>query len=328
MEHPAVDLCTDLTGLLIVNRPVVSLSVRMAEALRFCAETERQLVIAGHAGGRLTLPLRLMLGPAARWAVKDCDGVYYDGLNGAVLRWDGAAFVPQIEGTEAVVHSRFPSGPPPEGLQLLVTATVRHPATEGLVLGEVTEILHRELTGNGPQGWGACEPAAIPWHKDALTALCRERSPEPTRLVCVGDSRADRRAIGTLEVDRAESGVEETTTVAVGLRPDDSLPDLAELADRIGSHFGLASMTAQAVPGRRDLTTEPRFNGLPAPVGVAVTAEAMRQTPANGTLDVTGMRVRHFDTGGAWYGVGEGRDPEDWAKFQAVMAHFGPAEPS
>lgn len=326
MEHPAVDLCTDLTGVVIVNRPVVSLSVRMAEALRFCAGTERRLLIAGNVGGRLTLPLRLLLGPTVRWAVKDYDGVYYDGLNGAVLQWDGAALVPLTEGAETVVHPSFSSGPPAEGLQLLVTATVRHPATEGLVLGEVAEILCRELTGHAPQGWGTCEPAAVPWNRDALTALCRERSPEPTRLVCVGGSGSDRRAIGTLEVGLAASGVEETTTVAVGLRPDDPLPDLAEAADHIASRFGLVSMTAQAVPGRRDLTTEPRFHGLPAPVGVAVPAEAMRQAPANGALDVTGMRVRHFGTGGAWYGVGEGRAPEDWAKLRAVMAHFGPAE--
>jgi len=327
MEHPALDLCTDLTGVLLVYRPVISLSVRMAEALRFCAETERRLVISVCSGARLTLPLRLMLGPWAQWAVKGADGTYYDGLDGTVLTWDGAAFVPRSGEGEAVVHPEFSSGPPPEGLQLLVTATVRHPPTERLTLGEVTETLHRELTGSAPGGWGVCEPAANPWQKDALTALCRERSPQRVQLVCVADPRADRPAIGTLEVDRSASGVEETATVAVGLRADESVPDLAGLADAIGSRFGLVSMTAQAMPGRRDLTTEPRFTGIPAPVGVAVTADAVRQIRRSGTPDVAGTRLRDLGGGGAWYEVGNGRDPADWAKFQAVMAHYGAADP-
>ncbi|RKS76562.1 hypothetical protein BZB76_1918 [Actinomadura pelletieri DSM 43383] len=244
-----------------------SLSVRMGEALRVCAESGREFALAT-GPGRMTLPLRLMMGPGARWVVKSGDGTYYDGLSGLRLEWDGERFVPGEE-----IHPVFDDGVEPEGRQVLVTGTVRHEASEKLMLGGVVEVVYRWLVGSGPHGWGTCEPAAVAWEPASVTEYCRGKAPEPAWFVHVGDG-----AIGTSEVARAVGGIEETFTVAVA---EDVVRAFGKLAEVVCSRYSLVSLTVQAMPGRRDLAAEPYFRGLPAPIGLAVGTE-------------------WFDVGGGW----------------------------
>ncbi|MCP2337576.1 DUF6177 family protein [Actinomadura rupiterrae] len=311
-EHPALGLITEQTGMLSMNRPIVSLSVQVAEALRFCAETERELVILGRSTGRLTYPLRRMIRPGVRWAVKGTDGVYFDGLSGAPLVWDGSVLAPAADATEP--HPRFGAVQEPEALHVLVTAVVRHRPVDRLVVGGTAERLCHELTGRAPAGWGTCEPAANPWSAEDVTRISRGRAPERTWLVFVGDPGAERSALGTIEVDRTVSGVQETVNLAVAWGTDRPLPDLGGLAEGAAHRFRLAYLAVQAIPGRADLTTEARFAGLPAPVGIALGPEAPRIDPP--IRDVT---VRSFGPRGAWYEMGDGRDVADWAKFQSVL---------
>ncbi|WP_329518837.1 DUF6177 family protein [Spirillospora sp. NBC_01491] len=294
MEHPSLDLVTDKCGMVMLNRSVLSLSVRMSEALRVSADASLNLVVTCRMG-RLTLPLRLAMGgPDRLWAVKGSDNVYYDGFSGSILIWDGAELVPQEDR-----HGDFVSAAPPEARQLLVSVSVRHPASERLRVGTATELVCRLLTGAEPGGWGTCEPAGIPWRTGQVTELCRARAPQRTLLTFVAGPGA-RRAVGTLEVVRTAGGVEERVSIGTALTWDEPLPDLAGLAERVASRFALVSMTAQAAPGRADLTTEARFQGLPAPIGLA-------------------------SGDGRWAAVGDGRDPADWERFREAMAGLGGA---
>ncbi|MFI0487672.1 DUF6177 family protein [Actinomadura sp. 9N215] len=294
--HPAVDVWTEKTGIVVQMRSVASLSVRVAEALRVCAENGREFVLATGAG-RMTLPLRLMMGPGARWAVKSADQ-YYDGLSGVRLEWDGVRLV---QGEE--IHPAFADGVEPEGRQVLVTGTVRHRASETLVVGGVVDEVYRWFTGSGPEGWGTCEPAAVPWGPESVTEYCRGRAPGRTWIVHVGGG-----AIGTSEIVRADGGVEETFTVGVGVGvgvgpgEDEAPSGLEGLAEMVYTRYRLVSLTVQAMPGRKDLTAEPYFRGLPAPIGLALGRDG---------------------GGGDWFEVGDGRRPEDWERAGDLMKRLG-----
>lgn len=311
-DQPALDLLTEHTGMLSANRPVVSFSVRIAEALRFCAETERELVILGRQTGRLTMPLRRMIVPGVRWAVKGTDGVYFDGLSGAPLTWDGSKLAPSSDADAP--HRQFAAGPAPEALHVMLTAVARHRPVDRLVIGGLAERLCLELTGLAPAGWGTCEPVAQPWNREDITRISREKAPERTSLVFVGDRAAERAALGTIEVDRTISGVRETVNLAVACKTDQPLPHLAGVAEDLSHRFRLDYLAVQAILGRADLTTEARFTGLPAPVGIALGPEAPRID-----LPIRDVAVRPFGSRGAWYEMGDGRSVDDWAKFQSVL---------
>ncbi|MBT2210799.1 hypothetical protein KLI87_22025 [Actinomadura sp. NEAU-AAG7] len=249
---------TDRSGVVVQGRRVISLSVRMAEAVRFCTETERELVVAGGANSRLTLPMRLALGPKARWAVKGGGGGYYDGLSGLSLEWDGHAFVPGSE-----THPEF-ANREVDGLQLLVSGSVLHEASEGLVVGGFAEAVCRFLSGEPPWGWGASEPAGSPWRQRGVTSFCRGRAPRRAWVVFVGAS-----VVGVLEVERTASGVREAVALGAGCR---EVPELGGLVGEVASRYGLVSLTAQVCPGPGDLTSVPWFCGAPSPVGIGVPA--------------------------------------------------------
>ncbi|MFD0692093.1 DUF6177 family protein [Actinomadura fibrosa] len=303
MTHPALDVETEKVGIVIQNRVVVSLSVRMAEAVRVCAESGRGLVVATSALSRLTLPMRLAVsGPGSSWAVKGADGVYYNGLNGEVMEWDGEAFLPGGAAHREFVEAKA------EGLQLIVSGTVRYPAAEGLAVGGFAEALFRCLTGDAPRGWGLFEPAGIPWDIAEVTKLCRERAPGPSFLVVVGAG------IATVEISRTLSGVEETVTLGVGVEALPGMRGIVETAVR----YPLVSLTVQACPGRRDVTSVPQYSGLPAPVGLVVGAEGASRARGLGGVTVGN---------GVWIEVGDGRTPEDWGRFGEILQRLGPEIP-
>ena len=255
MDALVLDISTPETGLVLQERTIVSVSARVAQALRVCAESGRECALVTPRSSRLTLPLRSMIGPGVRWAVRGEGGEsYFDGLNGASLEWDGERFVPG-----GGVHPGFEKGEA-DGRWLVVTATVRHPASDGLRVGHAVELLSTALTGAPPAGWGAAEPASTSWSASSVTEYCRRRAPKRTWAGHVGGG------VGTLQVVRTDGGVEERVMLGASV----AVPDMAALAEALAGRFPLVSMTAQRVPGRRDLTAEPRWCGVPEPVGVAV----------------------------------------------------------
>ncbi|WP_411138533.1 DUF6177 family protein [Streptomyces sp. C10] len=86
MGQPAIDVLTDKTALIILERPVAAMTAWPADAVRATAG-ERALQIVTPRGARLTLPVRTVLsGLPPRWGVQDGEGGYARGRPGELLR--------------------------------------------------------------------------------------------------------------------------------------------------------------------------------------------------------------------------------------------------
>jgi hypothetical protein len=316
--HPAVDAVTAKAMIVIQDRTVVPFSQWLADALRVCTESGRGLQIITPLGSRLSMPLRFVLtGPGSRWVVRDdkAGGAYYDGLSGVPLTWDGAAFVPAPDASDyAPAYTTRPTDV--IGAQLTLTLQVRQDKVEPL--GAAVEQLCLSLTGEEPAGWGTAEPAANLWRRDEVAGLYERRAPRATWLTVVGGGR--RAALGTMLLTPAENGIEETVTLVVGYLPDDR-PPIAALPTLIGVlavEQRLMSLFAQLTPGRPDLTTEPRWVGSPAPIGMAVGGEAGRRAAPG----VPGQQIGDMQSPTLWYDLGDGRSQDGWQRYQQLMRHL------
>jgi hypothetical protein len=317
--HPAVDAVTAKAMVVIQDRVVVSFSQWLADALRVCTESGRGLQIVTPLHSRLSMPLRLVLtGPNSRWVVRDDASLgYYDGLTGVPLHWDGAAFVPVKDARDyAPAYTTRPEDL--IGAQLTLSFQVRQDPAAGV--GAAVEQLCLSLTGQEPAGWGTAEPAANQWRRDDVAALCRRRAPRATWLTVVGGGR--RAALGTMLLVPAPGAVDETVTLVVGYPPDDR-PPVAALPTLIGVlavEQRLLSLFAQLTPGRPDLTTEPRWVGSPAPIGMAVGGDMGRMAPG-----FPGQQIGDLQSPTLWYDLGDGRSQDGWQRYRQLMQHLRPS---
>lgn len=330
--QPAVDLVTERVGVVLQDRPVVSLSAWLSDAIRAVSDDNRALQVVTPATSRLTMALRLkLMHPDSRWVVREPDGGgYYDGLTGVVLGWDGERFAPTLdengEGTVSPSFAREPSG---LGWQLLVTARVRHAATASTVVGGAVAALVEELTGASPAGWGTAEPVSQPWREADLTVFARNRAPAPTWLTIVGSTgEGVRPMVGSVETHRVPSGLDEAMTVCVSYPDHGELPvdSLSAAVDRLAGEYGLVSFLAQAVRGPRDLTSVPHWVGLPAPVGVAVGQDGVRGVGLEVALappDQKAIGIGGAEAPGVYYPLGDGRDQAGWTRYVALLEHLG-----
>ncbi|MFG2139301.1 DUF6177 family protein [Streptomyces sp. NPDC048650] len=287
----AIDVLTDKAAVIILDRPVVAMTAWLADAVRATAG-ERALQIVTPPGARLTLPVRTVLsGHPHRWVVQDGEGGYYDGLSGSEVHWQDGQFTANGELADAFVRGTFaeaapsrgasPAAPPDDrpapGGQLLLSLRTHHPAEDDLLLGGALEDIWHRLTGAPPAGWGTEEPAASRWSRQELTALVRDRAPEPTWLVVVG--RPERPAIATLRVRRTSEGVEEDMTVAFGFADEAEVPldELPAVAERLVARHGLESMIVQRRGARADLAVPAQLEAPPLPVAFVLGSEAVRE---------------------------------------------------
>jgi len=275
------------------------------------------------------MPLRTTLsGPGSRWVVREPgDTGFFDGFSGVPLAWNGSAFAMLPEEAAAGPSKTFTRAVPNLGTHLLFELTVLHEATVELVVGGAAETLADVLGGAAPAGWGTAEPATNPWDRAELTELCSRRSPRSTYVVFTG-----RRFVGSMLVSRVTSGVKEEITFLVGYPPGEEPPIglLVELADGFAGAGVLLSMTVQRARGRTDLTFPARWCGAPAPVGLAIGAEGIREIGLDHALaaPVRGRRLGPKEAPGIWYGLGDGRDPDAaWPTFNDLMKHLRPEGP-
>ena len=245
--QPVVDVLTGSTAVVLADRPVLALTTWLSEVLRDTAESGRALQIVTPPHVRLSAPARAtLLQPPNRWVVQDPDQGYYDGLSGAVLRWQGGTFAPALgaDGTASVAEAFGRTSPSAER-QLLVAFRTTLPAQEDVVLGDGVETAWRALTGSPPAGWGTAEPVNLPWSAHRLTGLARDRAPDPTHLIVAG--HPDRPALGWIRVTRTTAGVEQDVTLTLGYGegeapPLDAITPLAEhprRGTRPDDHAGL-----------------------------------------------------------------------------------------
>lgn len=329
--RPAIDVLTEKVAVVIQDRPVVAMTAWLSDAFRAAAEAGLGLQIVSPAGTTLSPAVRDVLGGwPSRWIVQDERDGYYDGLTGAVLRWQDGMFAPvaapDADG-DAPVAAVFRNVADTGERQLGLTFRMVHPADEQLVLGGGLETVWRELTGKAPAGWGTAEPANLPWSPRQLTDLAHRRAPEPTWLVVVGDP--SRPGLATVSVTRTEAGVEEHVTLAFGYGsgeecPVDALPALAEA---LATRHHLQSMLVQLRKARRDIAVPPRFEGPGVPLAFVLGAEEVRtlpgdrarRTPLPGTPVALGPKSRPA----LYYTLpGDPSDLSGWLDFERLMRHL------
>lgn len=161
---PAVDVLTTKTAVVIQDRPLVTMTSWLTDALRAATADDRAVQIVTPPTTRLTLPTRTALhGHPNRWVIQDPDHGFYDGLSGAVLHWQGGTFTPALDenGAASVAKAFTPTTDTGER-QLIVSLRTRHHADEDLVLGRALETTWHTLTGSPPAGWSTAEPVNLP----------------------------------------------------------------------------------------------------------------------------------------------------------------------
>lgn len=332
--QPAIDALTDKVAVVIQDRPVVAMTAWLSDAFRATAEAELGLQIVTSPGTTLSPAVRNSLtGWPSRWVVQDERDGYYDGLSGAVLRWQNGMFAP-VEAAGATpddprtpVAASFKEFADTGERQLAISFRTIHPADDRLVLGGALEAVWRELTGNPPAGWGTAEPANLPWSLRQLTDVAHDRSPAPTWVVVVGSP--DRPGLATVRISRTTGGVEEDVTLAFGYGageepPVDALPRVAEI---LATRHHLQSMLIQIRKARRDLAVPPRFEGPGVPVAFVLGAEEVREMPGDRArrtpLSEPPVQLGPKTRPALYYPLpGDPSDLSGWQDFERLMRHL------
>ncbi|WP_433325772.1 DUF6177 family protein [Spirillospora sp. CA-294931] len=327
--HPAVDIITAKSAVVIQDRPLVPLSSWLTDAMSRCAANGQPIQILTPHDARITLPLRLALsGPTTRWVAQEPDGdTYYDGFSGLPLVWDGGAFA-LAEGGGDGPSATFLTGPPPDaGRHLMVSLTLVHEATAGLELGGTMEALSTALTGVPPVAWGTAEPALSRWSPSEITDLGRRRAPQATYLIFMGPHGPKAEVPpsgGTARIARVTSGVKETVSFGVAYPADREPPldDLAALADEYAKAGTLQTMTAQWAPGRADLTFPARWYGAPVPIALAVGPEGVAEAGVEHALAAEAEAKTIGDPAkpGIWYALEDGDGA--WTRLSELMEYL------
>ncbi|WP_103537457.1 MULTISPECIES: DUF6177 family protein [unclassified Streptomyces] len=333
-DRPAIDVLTGKVAVVIQDRPVVAMTAWLSDAFRAAAEAGLGLQIVSPAGTMLSPAVRDALGGwPSRWIVQDERDGYYDGLTGAVLRWQDGAFDPVLspDATEDDPHTPVAAAyrevRDTGERQLGLTFRMVHPADERLVLGGGLETVWRELTGEPPAGWGTSEPATLPWSLGRLTHVAYERAPEPTWLVVVG-SRS-RPGIATVRITRTKAGVEEEVTLAFGYGADEEPPldTLPAAAEALATRHHLQSMLVQLRKARRDVAVPPRFEGPGVPLAFVLGAEEVRAMPGDRArrtpLTEQPVRLGPRTRPALYYPLpGDPSDLAGWQEFERLMRHL------
>ncbi|TDD85602.1 hypothetical protein E1293_10880 [Actinomadura darangshiensis] len=334
-RHPAVDVITARSAVVVQNRALVPMSSWLIDAMARCAESGLSLQVLTPHDGRITLPLRMALGGSKmRWVVREPGDGHYEGFTGLPLDWDGMEFVPAERARTDGPSSTFLHGTGDEagavlGHHVIVDLRVVHDATAELELGAAVEGLAKALAGAAPVCWGTAEPALSRWDRAAITALCRRRTPRATWLVFTGGHGGTGPAFaGTVRVARVDSGVKEEITFVMsrpgGTLSPDTLDTLAELAGQHASTTALSTLTAYWAPGRADLTHPARRLGHPTPVAMAIGPSGIAET---GTRRVLSAPVRAQLIGdpaepGAWYRLTDGAPDTAWPTLRELIRHL------
>ncbi|MFI6725515.1 DUF6177 family protein [Streptomyces atratus] len=332
--QPAVDALTDKVAVVIQDRPVIAMTAWLSDAFRAAAHAELGLQIVTSPGATLSPAVRNSLsGWPSRWVVQDEEDGYYDGLSGAVLRWQNGLFAP-VEAADPVpgdprtpVAASYQEVANTGERQLAVSFRTVHPADDRLVLGGALESVWRELTGEAPAGWGTAEPANLPWSLRRLTDVAFERAPEPTWIVVVGSP--DRPGLATVRISRTKAGVEEDVTLAFGYGPDEEPPldALPRAAEVLATRHHLQSMLVQLRKARRNLAVPPRFEGPGVPLAFVLGAEEVREMPGDRArrtpLSEPPVQLGPRSRPALYYPLpGDPSDLSGWQDFERLMRHL------
>ncbi|MEV8114221.1 DUF6177 family protein [Streptomyces xiamenensis] len=338
--HPAIDALTATSAVLLQDRPVVGVSPWLQDALRAVHESGRTLYLVTPEHTRLTLPLyELLPTQPLRWVVRYGE-TFYDGFTGAALTWRDGGYAERTgpDGQPVLAaawhDSRLPYLDDPHGPELISRhnalagsaerrltfhVRTRHNAREDLVLGGALEAVWRAVTGGPPAGWGPAEPAGRPWSRAELTALARERAPEPSYLLVTGGDAA---ASAALRIARTTAGVEEEATLTFGFASADSVPlqELPGIAAELAARHGLRTLRVTWRATDAAPACAPLFPGLPAPLGFALGAGEPTAPRGGEPLPVTALPLGPAGRDGQWYPFGGG--VEHWQDFRTLIGRL------
>ncbi|UGQ14478.1 DUF6177 family protein [Yinghuangia sp. ASG 101] len=334
-EQPSVDVLTDKVAVVIQDRPIVAMTAWLSDALRATTVSERGLQIVTPRTARLSFPTRVALaGYPNRWVVKDGRGGYHDGLTGAELVWKEGEFTSTQKMSQVWAEATARAEDIGEQ-QLLVTFTTRLPAAHDLVVGGGLEAAWRHvLDGAEPAGWGSAEPAGATWSREDLTALARQRVPDPLWAVAsgvrdpatLGDAAA---VLAAVRIALTGGGVEEDVTFAVGYPAgaEPPLGTLRALAAELVTDHNLVSMLVQRRRARADLTIPAHLEPAPAPVAFVLGAEGVRSIGRDAAAHPP-LAVRPTPLGtradrGLYYPLADA----GWQGFQELMGHLHDLDP-
>ncbi|WP_051063570.1 DUF6177 family protein [Nocardiopsis halophila] len=329
-HHPAVDRRAEKAVLIEMERPLVPLTSWIADAVAVFGMQGHAVQVMTPSSARLTHPLwALLSGPGARWVVTDPDRGHFDGVNGLPLEWDGThGFIPKQHSNGTTTVSGFLDAPSSSSTHVLLELTVQHAVSEDLVLGGAAETVANTLAGTNPAGWSTNEPAAASWDRSALTKLCKKRAPRPSRLFVAGPHNARRPFVGSLNVRRTREAVIETLSLAIALQPHEDVPhdELMHTVELLTAERLIRTLVVKTVPGRTDLTYEPRWHGIPIPFGMAIGHAPVQEVGLEHALSapVPGFRLGPEDRPTVWYPLNvteaEGRSNS----LQDLLQHLAP----
>ncbi|MCK8680969.1 DUF6177 family protein [Streptomyces lichenis] len=329
---PGIDVLTEHAVVIMQDRPVVAATSWLIEAMRTAFGTGRELNIVTPIGVRLTFPMReLLRRTPSRWVVRSPDGGYYDGLTGVVLHWQDGRYVP-VAGQDgaSLIAEPFQDRPSNamEGAQLSLSYRTVHFADERLVLGGALESAWRVLTGSPPAGWSTAEPVGIPWSPGRLTELARDRARQSasTWLAIVGEP--EHPTIATMRVAHTAAGVEEhvvlTTRHLAGDVPP--LDCVREVAEKLATRHGLATMVAELRAGSTDLTTPAYRESPPVPLSVTLGASAVAGLGLNRARhilpDVSPTLFGPASSPALHFPLSDGAPAEAWWRLQRLGRHL------
>ncbi|MGW6020621.1 DUF6177 family protein [Streptomyces sp. NPDC055099] len=327
-SQPTVDVLTDSTAVVLHDRPVLALTTWLSDVLRTTTQSALSLQIVTPPHVRLSTPARTTLARSPnRWIIQDPTDGYYDGLTGAVLRWQDGTFAPALnaDGQTAMAQA-FTTITPTDDRQLIVAFRTEHPADDQLVLGRSLETAWEILTGASPAGWGTAEPINLPWSTRQLTDLARDRAPAPTHLLVIG--HPDRPAIATHRITRTTTGVLENITLTLGYGPDETPPlDAIEpLAETLVTEHGLATMLTSLRRARRDLAAPPHFEAPPVPLSLTLGPDDVRDIglthARRSPLSLHAVQLGPTAKPALHYPLGDGTSGEAWTTLQQLTQHL------
>ncbi|WP_017591984.1 DUF6177 family protein [Nocardiopsis potens] len=330
-DHPAVERIAEKAFVVAQDREVVPFSSWLSDALSKHAPEGKALQVLTPAASRITYPLRTLLAtPAARWVVQTEEGTHFDGISGLPLHWnpeEGYIPTPSEDGPQPAPGFLDDS---PLGTQLILDLTIQHGEPYAPPLGRAVEIITDHLADSHPAGWGPHEPALAPWVRERLIRLCRHRALRPSVLHFSAPQDGGRPFSGSLRVTwNGEKGAEHIS-MAIGYEEEAELPlaQLPSLVEALVEEELLTMLHVRRMRGRSDTTYEPRWHGLPVPLGMAVGPATLHRAGAEHALSgpLKGLPLGDREKQAVWYPISESplSSQARTERIKAQLQHLSP----
>lgn len=276
-DHPLLDFidgpfaCTEARGL------TVSFNEPLADFLLSARTAGLTPVVITRPDAWWTFAARYYLDLFGGWSLVRAGDLFVDPVGAKT-----ANTVSEL--LETRVHAELPSQEAPELLQAVISVSVHHSASDHTILGELVDVVGRELGDSAPAAWGAHEPATLAWDLVPFTTHARSQMPDARAFITGGGGALQ----GVHRAERTNSGVLETFTAVMPIASlGASTETIADRATRALTAIAVAfSMplfgSVTVIPGWRDGTV-PAFGAQPpaVPLAMLIGPRAVRALGAN-----------------------------------------------